>query len=263
MNGIALVFYAIVAGLAVVATTAIAAKSNRALAGILAAAPITPTASVLVLGSTAPARVLLHGVPIVAATALAILVSTWLRRRDARGSVWISLAIILPLALLLNSGVPVALLVATTVAAALLAQETPRRHMKPNPSTRRSLPVLVRFLLGAASVAMVAIVQYWAPALTPFVAVMPLLFVASVLGAQWHAGRERALAVLRGGIAGTLGVTAFILVFTLASANLSPLWALPLAWCAYGFTAILWTLALGEKKESMGSTRQAMPRFHV
>ncbi len=264
MNGLALLLYGTVAGLAVVATTAVAAKSDRPLAGILAAAPVTPTAAILVLGAMAPSRVLLHGMPIVAATALAILVSTWLHRRGTRGAVWLSLSIIAPLALLFDAGIPVSILVPMTFAAALIAQGTRRRQMAATPSTRRSLPVLARFLLGAGSVALVAIVQRWTPAFTPFVAVMPLLFVASVLGAQWHAGQERALAVLRGGIAGTVGVTAFILAFTLARVvAIGNLGALLLAWCAYALAAFLWTLSTREKSAPARNPPRGTPHFHA
>ncbi len=264
MNWTPLLLYGAVAGLAVVATTTVAAKSDRALAGILAAAPVTPTAAILVLGASAPARVLLHGLPIVAATALAILVSTWLHRRGTQGSVGIALALIAPIALLLNSGIPVAILVATTLAAAGIAQGTHRKQGTSAPSTRRNLPVMSRFLLGAGSVTLVALVQHWTPSLTPFVAVMPLLFVASILGAQWHTGTERALAVLRGGIAGTIGVTAFILAFTLARvAATGNLGALMLAWFAYALAAFLWTLATRPRSAASRSPPRGVPHFHA
>ncbi len=211
--------YPLLAGASVVVATEGARRFGGRVGGVLAAAPVTPTFSVLALGAS-PA-LLLDGLPMVAITAVAaafLLVQ--------RSSSWA----LMPLGLGGPIGWSALLVTAAWSATAIPGAPTKRG---------RGLPWWVRFFVGAGTVWSVTLVAGLWPSLAGLVAMAPWLFVASLAASAWDGGMSCLRSVLQGGMAGAVGVGAFAWA---ASATASgPVWvALAIGWIAFAVTAIAW-----------------------
>lgn len=221
---------ALIAGIAVVISSTVARRVEGPLAGILAAAPITPTFSVLLIGEGA-GDVMVAAIPAVTLSLLATLLLLLVRH---------PLVASLPgvvLLLILFAPAPWSTVewVVLAVVAASIA-----RHLPPMRAGRGArLPMWVRFCIGAGTILVVGFVKGMWPALAGWVAMAPWLFVAATLSAGLDGGWNAAMRVLHGGLGGALGILSFVAVVWLVG----PAWlALPLAWCAFALTAWLWSL---------------------
>lgn len=219
--------YPTIAGLSVVASSIAARRSSGRLGGLLAAAPITPTFAVLAMG--AEPAMLTRGLPVVGVTAVLV---AWLLGVRLRG-------------LLLAS--PVVLLgpLGWTVGIVGVARAASLRTMGVGPRRSKGLPLLARFFVGAGTVLFVAAASQWMPAMAPYLAMAPWLFVAALIAAVLDQGPSGGRTVLRGGIVGIVGVAGYAWAAAWAAAWSPDIAALGIGWVAY--IAIAWAWGSGTR----------------
>lgn len=231
LDWVYLVMYAVLAGAAI----ALAAGVSRRVGvwgGVLAAAPVTPTFAVLIFTGAGRSPDLLAGVPVIVATLVVLAVLAGLVHpsggsahagRGARpgngliGRLPFGLYLVLlvpPLAWSISKWVPLGALLMGLVVIAVFAGYRLRRV--PRAATSRGVSVLggagLRFLMGGLSVFAVALALELLPSAAAAVALFPLVFTAGIVVSEIDGGRAQAGKVMAGGVPGSMGVAAFVIV---------------------------------------------------
>ncbi len=235
MFDIQVFWLALFSGVGVVAATAASRRLGGTIGGILAASPVTPTASLLLVDGGAQA--LQGGIASIAATLVAILVGLTVLPRGHH--MWALLAVA-PLALLVAPTPPLWLAAFSVVAAMGIATTT---HIPSPAGVRPNGPsAAIRFLVGSGAVVAVALTNEWLPSMAPLVAVFPVLFVSCTLAAHTESGYQ-SRRMLQGGGVGSMGVLAFVFV--------APWQGLVAAWISFALAAATWSF-VARRLQQMG-----------
>ncbi len=229
--------WAAAGSLAVTGTTLLARRGGR-WAGLLAAAPVTPTLAFLAVGGMAPGTAL-RGLATVAAALLGLVAATRLGHRAPWASPVLLVAAATPLAVPFLH-VPPSLLAALILLLAALCR-TPQPDPAGSGVARPRMPLAVAFVAGALALGAVGVVRTAWPEGVGVIAVVPALLLCSLAVAEVQRGRGAAQQVASGAAAASVGVAAFVAVLALpADAVPGAAARLVLAWAAFLAVTASW-----------------------